>query len=71
MTDDSLSATASPDGAIHPRPTAVVHRRAPTAARVLFLRSRGGTDRVTCLWRYDVATRTETLIADPLATAGR
>src|SRR5437868_3752699 len=35
-------------------------------SRVLFLRSRGGTDRVTCLWRYDPASRTETLIADPL-----
>ena len=39
---------------------------AADGSRVLFLRSRGGTDRVTCLWSYDVATRTETLIADPL-----
>jgi len=37
----------------------------PDGTRVLFLRSRGGTDRVTCLWSYDVATGTEDLIADP------
>src|ERR1043165_6122889 len=30
--------------------------------RILFLRSRGGTDRVTCLWRYDVETATEELL---------
>jgi dipeptidyl-peptidase-4 len=32
---------------------------------VVFLRSRGGTDRVTCLWSYDVASGAETLLADP------
>jgi dipeptidyl-peptidase 4 len=37
----------------------------PDGSRVAFLRSRGGTDRVTCLWVYDVATGTERLIADP------
>ena len=37
----------------------------PDGARVLFLRSRGGTDRVTCLWSYEVATGTEVLLADP------
>ncbi|HEY0869257.1 MAG TPA: hypothetical protein VGD55_02570, partial [Acidothermaceae bacterium] len=37
----------------------------PDGARVLFLRSRGGTDRVTCLWSYDVATGIESLLADP------
>jgi dipeptidyl-peptidase-4 len=37
----------------------------PDGARVLFLRSRGGTDRATCLWSYDVAGGTETLLADP------
>jgi dipeptidyl-peptidase-4 len=44
----------------------------PDGARVLFLRSRGGTDPVTCLWSFDVASGTETLIADPLTlgTAG-
>jgi dipeptidyl-peptidase-4 len=39
----------------------------PDGDRVLFLRSRGGTDPVTCLWSLDVATGTETLVADPLA----
>ncbi len=38
---------------------------APGGRRVLFLRSRGGTDPVTCLWSLDVATGTETLVADP------
>lgn len=33
--------------------------------RVAFLRSRSGSDRVTALWVYDVATRTERLVADP------
>jgi dipeptidyl-peptidase 4 len=45
----------------------------PDGTRVAFLRSRGGTDRVTCLWSYDVATGVETLVADPralLATGG-
>ena len=38
----------------------------PDGARVLFLRSRGGTDRVTCLWSYEVATSAEVLLADPV-----
>jgi dipeptidyl-peptidase-4 len=36
----------------------------PDGARVLFLRSRGGTDRATCLWSYEVAAGTEMLLAD-------
>jgi len=39
---------------------------APDGSRIAFLRSRGGTDRVNCLWVYDVATRSERLIADPV-----
>jgi dipeptidyl-peptidase-4 len=39
----------------------------PDGDRVLFLRSRGGTDPVTCLWSLDVATGQESLVADPLA----
>jgi dipeptidyl-peptidase-4 len=35
--------------------------------RVVFLRSRGGDDRATCLWVYDVASATERLVADPVA----
>jgi dipeptidyl-peptidase 4 len=38
----------------------------PDGGRVLFLRSRGGTDRATCLWSYEVASGTEILLADPV-----
>jgi dipeptidyl-peptidase-4 len=37
--------------------------------RVLFLRSRGGTDPVTCLWSLDTGTGEERLVADPRALA--
>ena len=36
-------------------------------ARVVFLRSRGGLDKLTCLWVYDVAAARERLVADPAA----
>ncbi|MFD7590382.1 prolyl oligopeptidase family serine peptidase [Kitasatospora sp. NPDC059811] len=36
-------------------------------AAVLFLRSRGGTDPLACLWALDTATGRERLIADPAA----
>ncbi len=39
----------------------------PDGARVVFLRSKGGGDPVTCLWQLDVANGTERLIADPAA----
>ena len=42
-------------------------RVSPDGSRVTFLRSRSGTDPVNCLWSLDVASRVETLIADPLA----
>ena len=38
---------------------------APDGRRILFLRSRGGSDPITCLWRYDVAGTGERLLADP------
>lgn len=38
----------------------------PDGRRVVFLRSRSGSDPVNCLWRLDVATGEEHLIADPL-----
>lgn len=38
----------------------------PDGTRAVFLRSRGGTDPVTCLWTFDVATGAERLVADPL-----
>lgn len=37
----------------------------PDGARVVFLRSRSGTDPVTCLWSLDVASAEERLVADP------
>jgi dipeptidyl-peptidase 4 len=39
----------------------------PDGTRVAFLRSRGGTDAVICLWALDVATGSERLVADPRA----
>jgi dipeptidyl-peptidase-4 len=38
----------------------------PDGGRLVFLRSRGGTDPVTCLWALDLATGEERLVADPL-----
>ncbi len=40
---------------------------APDGSRVVFLRTRSGTDPVTCLWQLDVATGEERLIVDPRA----
>ena len=37
----------------------------PTGDGVVFLRSRGGQDPVTCLWLLDVASGAERLVADP------
>ena len=44
----------------------------PDGTRVTFLRSRAGTDSVTCLWSLDVATGEERVVADPrtLGTGG-
>ncbi|HEY1672509.1 MAG TPA: S9 family peptidase, partial [Streptosporangiaceae bacterium] len=36
-------------------------------ARIVFLRSKGGDDPVTCLWQLDVPSGTEQLVADPAA----
>ncbi|HEX9357291.1 MAG TPA: prolyl oligopeptidase family serine peptidase [Streptosporangiaceae bacterium] len=38
---------------------------APDGSRVVFLRSQGGSDPVTCLWQLHVATGQEELLADP------
>ncbi|HUD76570.1 MAG TPA: prolyl oligopeptidase family serine peptidase [Streptosporangiaceae bacterium] len=40
-------------------------RLSPDGQTVVFLRSKAGTEPVTCLWALDVATGTERLIADP------
>jgi len=37
----------------------------PDGRRVAFLRSRSGTDPVTCLWVLDIAEGTQRLVADP------
>jgi dipeptidyl-peptidase 4 len=42
----------------------------PDGRRAVFLRSRGGTDPVTCLWTLDLDTGEERLVADPLALDG-
>ncbi|MEV7013871.1 prolyl oligopeptidase family serine peptidase [Streptosporangium sp. NPDC051022] len=42
---------------------------APDGARIVFLRTKGGCDPVTCLWEFDVANGTERLIADPRVIA--
>ena len=39
----------------------------PDGSRVIFLRSRGGSDAVNCLWVLDVSSGTERLVADPKA----
>ncbi|WP_066938407.1 S9 family peptidase [Microtetraspora fusca] len=38
----------------------------PDGGRVIFLRSRSGTDPVTCLWEFDVASGAERLVVDPM-----
>ncbi len=40
-------------------------RISPDGSRVVFLRSQGGTDPVTCLWTLDVGSGAERLVADP------
>ena len=42
----------------------------PDGDRIVFLRSRGGTDPVNCLWVVDVATGEERLVGDPAALLG-
>src|SRR5690606_12151029 len=39
----------------------------PDGARVLFLRTKSGTDPVTCLWELDTETHVERLVVDPRA----
>lgn len=41
----------------------------PDGRRVVFLRTRSGTDRGTCLWQFDVRAGTSTVIADPAMLA--
>ena len=43
---------------------------APDGSRAVFLRSRGGTDPVTCLWSIDATTGAERLLVDPAQLPG-
>jgi dipeptidyl-peptidase-4 len=43
----------------------------PDGSQVAFLRSRGGSDPVTCLWVLDAGTGTEHLVADPVRIGAR
>ncbi|MEY2975673.1 MAG: hypothetical protein RIR49_2093, partial [Actinomycetota bacterium] len=43
---------------------------APDGCRVLFARSRGGSDPLTCLWSLDTDTGTERLLLDPATLGG-
>lgn len=43
---------------------------APDGSRAVFLRSRSGTDPVTCLWSVDAATGAERLLVDPASVPG-
>ncbi|MBP2367331.1 prolyl oligopeptidase family serine peptidase [Pseudonocardia parietis] len=43
---------------------------APDGSRAVFLRSRSGTDPVTCLWSVDAATGAERLLVDPATVPG-
>jgi len=42
----------------------------PDGGKVMFLRSRSGTDPVTCLWELDTETHVERLVVDPRALDG-
>jgi dipeptidyl-peptidase 4 len=42
----------------------------PDGSRVAFLRSRGGSDPVTCLWVLDVGSGEQRLVADPAGLGG-
>ncbi|WP_327588860.1 S9 family peptidase [Nonomuraea sp. NBC_00507] len=42
----------------------------PDGGRVVFLRTRSGTDPVTCLWELDTETHVERLVVDPRAIHG-
>jgi len=44
-------------------------RVSPDGSRVVFLRSRSGTDPVTCLWQWHAGPGQEELVADPAALA--
>jgi dipeptidyl-peptidase-4 len=78
MSDDATT----PPSALYPRESARTQRYtlgeprdvvvSPDGARIVFLRSRAGTDPVNCLWIVDAATGDERLVGDPeVLLAGR
>jgi dipeptidyl-peptidase-4 len=72
MTDDSTRSfprlNARTDGFTRGAPRSL--QLDPTGSRLTFVRSENGTDPVGALWSLDVATGTETLLADPRAMLG-
>jgi dipeptidyl-peptidase-4 len=72
MTDDSTRSfprlNARTDGFTRGAPRSL--QLDPTGSRLIFVRSEHGTDPVGALWSLDVATGTETLVADPRAMLG-
>ncbi len=77
----SADPTTPPDGASsYPRESARTQRYtlgeprnvvvSPDGARIVFLRSRHGTDTRNCLWVVDAATGEERLVADPETLLG-
>jgi dipeptidyl-peptidase-4 len=72
MTDDSTRSfprlNARTDGFTRGAPRSL--QLDPTGSRLTFVRSEHGTDPVGALWSLDVATGTETLVADPRAMLG-
>ncbi len=42
----------------------------PDGNRIVFLRSKGGADPVTCLWALDLSEQAERLVVDPAALDG-
>ncbi|MEV4555695.1 prolyl oligopeptidase family serine peptidase [Kitasatospora sp. NPDC049285] len=66
-TDPYLALSAATGRFSYGSPRAVT--LAADGSRALFLRSTGPTDPVERLWSYDLTTRQETLLADPLTLA--
>ena len=78
----SVDPTPLPDGTdSYPRQSARTQRYtlgeprdvivSPDGRRIVFLRSRGGTDPVNCLWVVDATTGEERLVADPRGCSAR
>ncbi len=76
MTDDATTADSYPRESARTQRYTLGEPRdvvvSPDGTRIVFLRSRGGTDPVNCLWVVDATTGEERLVGDPEALlAGR